>query len=53
MWDRKLDTADYPLWDKQPVGLFDIKEYVRECPWKENEGFIRWYTPSGGTNLVA
>jgi type IV secretory pathway TraG/TraD family ATPase VirD4 len=32
MWDRKLDTADYPLREKQSVGLFDIKDYVRESP---------------------
>ena len=40
MWDRKLDTADYPLRDKQPVGLFDIKDYVQKAHEKKMKDLL-------------
>ena len=49
MWDRKLDTAEYPLREKQPVGLFDIKAFVQKAHEKKMKDLLG-DNASGGAN---
>ena len=50
MWDRKLDTAEYPEREKQSVGLFDIKDFVQKAHEKKMKDLLGDNAESGGAN---